>query len=201
MKMLRTKLFLTLAFALAAGGAFAQSTNKVPGPEEYSSFSRFITDRNIFDPNREPHYTSRPRTRTRTHTTRPSGAPTFTLVGTISYSKGMFAFFNGNNSDLKKALPIAGSIAGYTVTEISQGRVQLETPDKQTLELKVGDSMQEQNGKWELAENSGLPIETGAETATPENSTANEPTPAANPALESNDVLKRLMEQKEKENQ
>ena len=45
-----------LALALSGGhAAFAQS-NGVPGPQDYAAFSHFITDRNIFDPNRVPHY-------------------------------------------------------------------------------------------------------------------------------------------------
>ena len=34
----------------------------------------------------------------------PRNTPTFTLVGTMSYEKGMFAFFDGNQSNLRKVL-------------------------------------------------------------------------------------------------
>lgn len=199
MKILRTKLILALAFVLAANGAVLAQTNRVPGAEDYSNFSRFVTDRNIFDASRQPHYTSTPRRTTRPRTSRSTGAPTFTLVGTISYSKGMFAFFNGTTSDLKQALPVAESIAGYKVLEIAQGRVQLETPEKKKLELKVGDSMRQENGKWILAgtENSAASSTADAPAATENSDT---PAPASNPALESNDVLKRLMEKRQKEN-
>ena len=70
MKLTHTKILLALAAVLAGEtGAFAQS-NGVPGPTDYAKFSQFITDRNIFDPARQPHFiyssSTRPRTRTRT---------------------------------------------------------------------------------------------------------------------------------------
>ena len=197
MKTLRTKIILTLALTLAGGsGAWAQ-TNQVPGAEDYAAFSRFITDRNIFDANRQPHYSSgNTRTTTRPRT-RSSSAPAFTLVGTMSYGKGLFAFFNGNNSDLKKALPVAESIAGYTVTEISHSRVKLESADKkQKVEMKVGDLMRQENGKWEMAGAGELPSGTNSTETT--GATGGENSPASpSSSSEPNEVLKRLMQQRE----
>ena len=200
MKTSRTKIILALALALAGGlGAWAQS-NQVPGAEDYAAFSRFITDRNIFDANRQPRYSSgrtRPTTRPRTHS---SSAPAFTLVGTMSYGKGLFAFFNGNNSDLKKALPVAESIAGYTVTEISHSRVKLESADKkQKVEMKVGDLMRQENGKWEMAGAGELPSGTNSTETT--GATGGENSAAASPSSSSepNEVLKRLMQLREQE--
>jgi hypothetical protein len=97
--------------------AFAQS-NTVPGPTDYAAFSRFIADRNIFDPNRTPHdAVHEPAYHPRVSRT----APVFTLVGTMSYAKGMFAFFDGNQPDLRKVLYTAdsNSIAGFTVAGIT----------------------------------------------------------------------------------
>ena len=198
MKLPRTKIIL--AFVLAGAlGAFAQ-TNNIPSATDYPAFSRFVTERNIFDPNRQPHYTPG---RTRTRTRISASAPAFTLVGTMSYGKGLFAFFNGNNEDLKKALPVMEKIAGYTVTEIAQGGVTLESADKkEKLELKVGDVMRQENGKWELSGTGEPPA--GASAGAPETtgssggeSSAAAPTSAGEP----NEVLKRLMQQREKETQ
>jgi hypothetical protein len=199
MKLPNLKIYLALAAMLAGGvGAFAQS-NGVPGATEYTKFSQFVTDRNIFDPNRTPHYyspNSRPRTRTRT---RSNSAPALTLVGTMSYEKGLFAFFNGNSSDLKKALQVAEKIAGYTIVEISPNRVKLETSDKNhQFEMKVGDAMQQVSGKWVFAGAGELPGETGAT----ESSGSGNSTPASPASVgEPNEILKRLMQLKEKENQ
>ena len=202
MKRTQTKIILLLSGVLLSGGVALAQSNGVPGPTDYAKFSHFVTDRNIFDPNRQPHSYS-PTTRTRTRTrTRPTSAPGIMLVGTMSYEKGMFAFFNANNSDMKKALQVAEKIADYTVTEITANRVKLESADKkQQLELKVGDGLRQENGKWVKSDTGELPSETGA-TETTNTGGGDSSTPAAPAAAgESNDVLKRLMEKRAKENQ
>ena len=202
MKQPRTKIILALALA---GGfaAFAQTNNGVPRATDYTTFSRFVTERNIFDPNRQPHYTSsrtRVRTTTRTHS---SSAPAFTLVGTMSYEKGLFAFFSGNNEDLKKVLPVAEKIADYTVTQIIPGRVTLESADKKTtLHLRVGDVMRQENGKWEWSGSGEVPA--GESISAPETSSSasgESSAAAAAPASEPNSILKQLMEKRAKESQ
>lgn len=209
MKPMRTKLIFMLAVCLTGAGAFAQSNNnnnKIPGPTDYASFSRFITDRNIFDPNRQPHYTS---TRTRTVSrprTHSASAPAFTLVGTMSYEKGIFAFFSGNSEDLKKALMVSGKIADYTVTDIDYGRVTLESTNKtEKLELKVGDVVREENGTWqfsgqgEVAAGSSATGSSARSSAESSSSGGDNGAPAS--ASAPNDILKKLMEKREQENQ
>jgi len=70
----KTKIILAALLALV-GGITAQAQtgrNGVPGNGDYAQFNRFITDRNIFDPNRYPRNgtprTQVVRTRTRTRT-------------------------------------------------------------------------------------------------------------------------------------
>jgi hypothetical protein len=197
MKRTRLKIFLLAAAALTNGFFAGAQSNGVAGAADYSKFSQFVTDRNIFDPNRVPHTTYTSRVRTRTTHTRALAAPAFSLVGTMSYEKGVFAFFNGNNSDLKKALPVNAMIAGYMVAQIAPGRVLLESADqKEKLELKVGDVMRQDGGRWEL---SGLGDLRAGPVSAPAETTGAAATPS--PALEQNDVLKRLMELRAKENQ
>jgi hypothetical protein len=208
MKFMRTISFSLLAACLTGAVALAQPGNRVPGPTDYAAFSQFITDRNIFDPNRQPHFTSsRPRA-----STRPTAhsAPAFSLVGTMAYEKGMFAFFNGNSEDLKRALAVSGQIAGYTVTGIEYGRVTLETTNQaQKVELNVGDVMREENGAWQLAGPGDLPVtgssgdqsgtnRSAASSTTVNTGTGSSPAPSA---AEANDILKRLMEKRKQENQ
>lgn len=201
MKLVKFKVLLGLAAALAGAGNACAQSNGVPGPTDYAKFSSFVTDRNIFDPNRQPHYTSiyHPRIRTQIR----NSAPDVQLVGTMSYEKGLFAFFNGNSTELKKALQVNEKIADYTVAAIAPGRVRLESADKkQQLELKVGDGLRQENGKWTFVEAGKLPEMASASVAGSPSSGENS-TPAAPPpsATEQNDVLKRLMELREKENQ
>jgi hypothetical protein len=46
---------LLLSFALADGSLAVAQSNPVPGGTDYARFSQFISERNIFDPNRFPH--------------------------------------------------------------------------------------------------------------------------------------------------
>ena len=202
MKLNRVNIIL---LAVLAGGfvAGAQS-NGVPGATDYPAFSGFVTTRNIFDPNRVPHTVYTPRARTRvTRTRTASSAPAFSLVGTMSYQKGYFAFFSGNDDGLKRVLPVSGKIAGYTVTQIVRGRATLETTNKsEKLELKVGDVLRQENGKWALSDAGELPAGTGTGgTAAARSAGGETPAAAPSPALGQNDVLKRLMELRAKENQ
>jgi hypothetical protein len=207
MKPMRTTLFLTLAAALLSAPAPAQPGNDgVPGPADYGAFSQFITDRNIFDASRQPHQSSTHRvvSRPRTHS---ASAPAFSLVGTMSYEKGVFAFFNGNNDDLKQALLVSGKIADYTVTKIGYGRVTLETTNQsQTIEMKVGDVMREENGSWQLAAPGEVSFGDSASNSSPTNhgaagGGAGSASGAPPSPGDASDILKRLMERRAQENQ
>ncbi len=203
MKLPRTQFILALALAVTAA-ALAQSNNSPPGATDYAQFSRFIASRNIFDPNRQPHYTSSRTTRTtRTTRTHSPSTPAFTFVGTMSYEKGLFAFFSGNSEELKQVLPVGKKIAGYTVTEVSQGRVTLAAADKKgNLELRIGDVMRQENGKWELSGSGEVPA--GDSTSTPDAASApggDSAAAAISPTSEPNDILKKLMEKRAKESQ
>jgi hypothetical protein len=210
---------LRLALALLLAGGFsaaAQSnSNRVPGPTDYGRFSSFITERNIFNPNRYAIYspTSRPVVRRP-----PPNAPTFTLVGTMSYEKGMFAFFDGNQSNLRKVLYQSDSnnIAGFTLAEITPAGVKLQAADKkQIVELKIGQGMQQQGSSWQLASqggyssggiegfggrNRGFDSGSSGESAAPAaDSSSPDAGAAPSPALEGNDILKKLMQQRQQE--
>ena len=161
MKPTHLKIWLLATLALTNGFLAAAQSNSVPGPSAYSDFSRFITDRNIFDPNRYPHSSGARPAAYKPRVSR--SAPAFTLVGTMSYEKGVFAFFDGNNPDLRKALTQSGEIAGYTVCEITPTGVKLQSADKkQTVEMKIGDIMRQEGTDWLPAGNGALPAETTA---------------------------------------
>jgi hypothetical protein len=199
MKLTRNSSWLLLAFALAAGLSAVAQSNSVPGPADYASFSRFVTERNIFDPNRYPH--SSPN-RPAYHPPVSRSAPAFTLVGTMNYQKGMFAFFDGNNSDLRKVLyqSDSNSIAGYTVAEITLIGVKLQSADKKkTVVMKIGEIMRQVGNEWELAGQGELPasLADAASSATEGSGSASAIIPAS--AGAPNDILKKLMEKRAKE--
>jgi hypothetical protein len=197
MKLTRIKIILIAALAFANGFFAGAQSNGVPGDTDYAKFSQFITDRNIFDPNRYARTGYRPQTRTRA---RAAGAPEFTLVGTLSYQKGMFVFFDGNNSDLKKILAAGGSIAGYTVQEVTATSVKLLGADKKQIKMKLGDQMRQEGGNWQLTGPGELPaVPAAADDGENSTAPAEAGLPAPSPSLEGNDVLKRLMQQREQE--
>ncbi len=128
--------------------AFAQPTNR-GNPRDFSAF-QIINDRNIFDPNR------RPRVMGRNPTPRaPQIVDSFSLVGTMSYSNVLLAFFEGTSGDFRKSVPVGGKIANYTAKEIRQDAVKLAFGTNE-IDLKVGMQMRRsEDGTWTPAEGSG----------------------------------------------
>ena len=119
-------------------GQQSQNQGQIPDSTNYTAFAAFIANRNIFDPGRFPHQGPRP-------IPPPSGPhgpaiPAFAFVGAMAYSKGLFAFFDGNNDKYRKVVQADGTIAGYTVKEISLKRVKLAAGDA-TIDLPVGKQM------------------------------------------------------------
>ena len=174
-----TALVMTGGFA-----ARAQQTNRA-SEADFSSF-QVISERNIFNPNRTARHK-------RGNQPQPV-ADAFSLVGTMSYAKGTFAFFDGTSSEYRKVVTNAEAIAGYKVTDITPSTVKLANGDKQLL-MKVGTQMRrEEKGSWQLAATSELPVETT------ENADAAPAEPSASDSDSGgNDVLKRLMKQREQE--
>jgi len=132
-----------LALLVVAGGfsAPAQGTNQA-APRDFSAF-KIIIDRNIFDPDRRPAVASGPAA---------TIVDSFTLVGTMSYQKGLFAVFDGTSLEYRKVLQPGGAIAGYTVKEIRQDTAKLASGTNE-LELSVGMQMRRnEDGRWSVGE-------------------------------------------------
>ncbi len=130
-------------------GAPAQEA-KPPLRQDYSSFG-IIAERNIFNANRSGRSMG-PRS---DEPRRESRVDAFSLVGTLSYEKGPFAFFDGTSSEYRKVLQPEGTIAGYKVTNITGSSVKLETGTNQVV-LRVGMQMRrEEGGEWHAGEASG----------------------------------------------
>ena len=118
--------------------AAAQPSNGL----DFASF-QIIGQRNIFDPNRVPH--------------RRSSAPaahvvdSFSFVGTMSYAKGNFAFFDGTSPDFRRVLELDGSIADFKVTTINPKSVTLSSGTNETV-LPMGTQMyRDDDGRWTIS--------------------------------------------------
>jgi hypothetical protein len=191
----RAALGFCVAGMILSVSSGAQETNNYPALNSFN----IIGQRNIFDPFRTG-YVAR-----ENNTGRRPRVDAFALVGTMSYSKGRFAFFDGSNFQYKKVIEAGGNIAGYTVKEVGQDAVTLAANGKE-FQMKIGTQMRNQgNNKWELSGHiiddtpaDGTNGDTNGET-NGENAAANSTTPPAGGSPEMNDVLKRLMQQRQQE--
>jgi hypothetical protein len=232
---LKSGLQRVAGLALVAGfAAAAQSTNPparpnstrtAPGRAESGargldeSAFRIVAERNIFNADRSGG-------QVRLASQRPARIETFTLVGTMAYAKGVFAFFEGSNSEFTKALKADGVIAGHKLLDIYANGVKLEADGKE-IDLPVGGQMRrEDEGTWHVAESSspGNASDYAANRngdsssrEAPERSrrerdssrSRNEKSESARPAASNSaassvnnaEVLKRLMERRAKESQ
>jgi hypothetical protein len=114
-------------------------------PANYSAF-KIITDRNIFNPNRQPH--------SRFNTVRSGGAQPVTesisLVGTMSYEKGDYAFFDGTSSEFRKAVKPGGRIAGFAVTAVGTNYVKMLQGSNE-LQVVIGTKLRrDDEGNWAI---------------------------------------------------
>jgi len=173
----------------------AQTNSNSASDNQWPTFDTFnvIQRNNIFDPNRRP-WIPRP-----TNNYTPRIIEGFALRGTMSYSKGKFAFFDGTSDEYNKVLGVGGNIAGYTVKDITQNDVTLAANGKD-FKLLVGRQVRKQNGNWQM----GRPIEAtndesnGGDEAEATNGNDSSAIPASANAQMS-EVLKRLMAAKEQE--
>jgi hypothetical protein len=174
-------------------GGDRSQTNSAAGTNrlDYSAF-KVVVDRNIFDPNRFPH---RPGQGPRPA---PKSVDSLTLVGTMTYERGSFAFFDGTSSDYKKALKLNDVVAGHKVTNITPNSVKLATGTNE-LELKVGMQLRrEEDGPWSLAGGPGSYTAAPTSSSTSTSAMASTGSDAAASAAES-DIVKKLMQRREKE--
>jgi hypothetical protein len=207
-------LFAVMAAALLPLTAGAAGTNVSSAANSVPSY-RFIAQRNIFNPNR---YAGSGEGRL-LNPQRVATAPGFALVGTMLYERGAFAFFDGTDSQYKKVLQAPGVIADYRVAEVTSGYVKLQgatSLSTNQIVLPIGMQLKKLGeGDWQLVAgaefasgSSGSSYRRNRNDRTSEGSSsasASETSAAADKGISSgtggsaSDVLKRLMEQREKE--
>ena len=164
----------------------ATPPTNTPSRIDFDSF-KIIAQRNIFNPNRSA----------RGSRNRDGDAPraarteSFTLVGTIMYENGQFAFFDSSSSSYKKAIKAGDTIAGYKISEVTPKGVKLELNEK-TVDLGVGQQMRRTDeGEWSVSGN------TLAETTS--SSGTSDTTSSSVSSADEDEVVKRLMKKREEE--
>jgi hypothetical protein len=144
---------LTVAWLVSSFPAAAQSTTGT----DFASF-QIIGQRNIFDPNRVPHRRTGATARV---------VDSFSFVGTLSYAKGTFAFFDGTSPDFRKVLELDGSIAGFKVAAITPKSVKLLSETNaisgtNEIVLEVGTQIRRNDdGQWEVSSEPAAYASTG----------------------------------------
>ena len=97
------------------------------------------------------------------------------LVGTLSYAKGQFAFFDGSDPGFKQVLEPGASIGGCVVTAIAFKQVTLKSGGVE-FELPVGARLlREDPGQWKFGGKAELvspTVETVAQKSQPPDSTS-----------------------------
>jgi hypothetical protein len=147
------KIVLAALFSAQNFPAVAQ-TNDTSAPVDYSTFSKFIAQRNIFDPNRLPNVPYNPR-RTIITPRVLNQADSFSLVGVIGYGEGqlagVYAFFDGSNFQYQKSAQLNDSIAIFKISAITADSVTL-LYGTNTLVLGIGEQLHDAGGgHWVFA--------------------------------------------------
>jgi hypothetical protein len=178
--------------------AAATSTNAY-GRTDYSSF-KIIADRNIFSANRSGRVVSHGPAR------KPTKVDTFTLVGTVDYSKGLFAIFDGSSSAFTKTVKVGDSLAGFKVTDVDLDHATIASTNGANTVLHVGSQMRRvDDGEWTLGSGPAPTVakaeskDNGDEPAAASTSSNSESSDEPAPSAADNDVLKKLMQKRKAE--
>lgn len=166
---------------------------------DFSEF-RVISQRNIFNLNRVPPRAAR----TPVAQPPPALVDAFSLVGTMTYEKGQYAFFDGTRPDYQKVLQPTHTIGGYKLVAVLPSSVRLETQGIQ-FEMKLGMQLRRDETSARLCDDSlSVSDYKSVPSATPMVAPAPSAGPPASasssePAPDAGEILKRLMQKREQE--
>ena len=194
--------FLLAWIAFGSGLTHAAETNQ-PTVLDSKALARRVSERNIFDPDRQPRTRGESRPIPKPVVAVAADAPEMGLVGVMTFPKGTFAFFDGNAAEYRKTLQVQALIAGHTVTAITPQSVTLSESNGPPVLLKVGQRLRKDaEGVWKLAAGgsgeaftrSGGSAGAGSGTASSSPSTTTTEDPPG-----SDEILKRLLKKREQE--
>lgn len=172
-------------------------SNPTPPPHSPTDLAdfRLISERNIFNPNRSRRP---PPSQERTART-PQRTPrieTVTLVGTLSYEKGYFAFFEGSLPGLRRSFAPGDVIAGFRIQEIHHDRILLHHNDSTTTLPLRGQLRREDDAAWTVADTPTPEVSSPTTSSSePSTTSSNENQSERN----ADEVLRRLLERRQRE--
>jgi hypothetical protein len=166
--------------------ALALAPESSPGPAlDWKSFEA-MTQKNIFDANRNPGHERRP------EQPAPKIVRSFTFSGTVDNR----AIFVGEGAPADQCFKVGDTINGFKVMQVTLDAVKLAGPDGALVVLETDNSMRrEENGPWIKSEQ---PAPLAAATTPAPADASSTAGSAAAPAGES-DLLKKLRLKREQE--
>ena len=197
--------FLLAWIAFGSGLSHAAETNQ-PTVLDSKALARRVSERNIFDPDRQPRTRGESRPIPKPVVAVAADAPEMGLVGVMTFQKGTFAFFDGNAAEYRKTLQLQALIAGHAVTAITPQSVTLSESNGPPVLLKVGQRLRKDaEGVWKLAAGgsgeafarSGGSVGAGSGAASSSSSSSATSTTEDPPG--SDEILKRLLKKREQE--
>ncbi len=152
---------------------------------------KLIDERNIFNPNRRPGSARG----AEGESVKPAKIDRFSLIGTLIYEQGSFAFFDGTEAQYRTVLKPSGTIAGFKLLEITPNHVRLNSASN-TVDLPMGMQMKRQDeGDWQLVAETEIDGTPGSGSNADEKSSEE----SSGSEAGADEVLKRLMQKREQE--
>ena len=197
--------FLLAWIAFGSGLSHAAETNQ-PAVLDSKALARRVSERNIFDPDRQPRTRGESRPIPKPVVAVAADAPEMGLVGVMTFPKGTFAFFDGNAAEYRKTLQVQALIAGHTLTAITPQSVTLSESNGPPVLLKVGQRLRKDaEGVWKLASGGTGEAFTrssggvGAGSGAASSSSSSSATSTTEDPPGSDEILKRLLKKREQE--
>ena len=193
--------FAAVLALFLAGNAGALAAEKVAGFDAF----RLMRTKNMFDPNRRPARTETASAQ-RPAPVRENKSSTLTLTGTMVTEGKVLAFFAGTRADYSKVLSVGGTIADCKITAIKATEVEMERGGKPGA-LAVGHQLQIEGAPSDVPAEAPVPAPAPGDPASSPSPGAPPADPAAPagptagpaPSNDKSDVLRRMMERREKE--
>jgi hypothetical protein len=127
------------------------AADKAPAAAPALKFEDFklLYERNIFSPSRR---SQRPGA---VEIVRPKKVEGFSLVGTMIYEKGSYAFFNGSEAKYRTAVTVSNTLAGLMLIDITPNSVKFNSASN-LFELTMDKQLKrEDEGEWQLVTGAG----------------------------------------------
>jgi len=151
-----------------------------------------VIERNIFNPNRSSRARSAPEEK-------PVRTDELSLVGVVQYDGDRIAVFDGTEAAFRKGVREGETVAGFRITRIAADGIELAHNERQ-FPLKVAQQLRRpEGGEWKVAASQVARAEAGVPAATGSGPGRGADVAAGGIPADASEVLKRLMQKREKQ--